>query len=97
MLKTVRQIFFFFERNFVSLHHQRQHFHALANLGDVVNCKKISIFAPSKTTDYVEMAVCQLHAKKLQNKKMESLIIGNPAIVRDFFRTTPTVMGYLYP
>ena len=51
----------------------------------VVNCKKISIFAASKTTDYAEKAVGQQHAKKSQNKKKESLIIGNPAIVRDFF------------
>lgn len=26
---------------------------------NVVNCKKISIFAPSKTTDYTEITVCQ--------------------------------------
>ena len=63
----------------------------VANAVDVavVNCKKISIFAASKTTDYAEKAVGQQHAKKLQNQKMESLITRNPAIVRDFFRTVP--------
>ena len=42
------------------------------------------------------MVVCQLYAKKLHDKKMKSLIIANPAIVRDFFRTIPIVKGYLY-